>query len=202
MTTICPSTEASIHAAAREPFRNGNNTLFSAEWRRLYVVYSYGEHWPLFIYDRDMGVWFENETSSTVTTNKHRSQARPHNVNPVKLTCAEMKRLVAAGSYAAWRPTPPESEPEPEPQAYLHFGGAGTVGYPFSPRQTVRVPMKTTGTPRSERSDTGYGAKLPTQYMVKWEGRWRRVYVCNFGNAGTPYIGKPGAWLATVDTAQ
>lgn len=46
---------------------------------------------------------------------------------------------------------------------------------------------------------SGYGRKIPTPYMVKWAGRWRRVYCAQFANAGSLYIGKPGAWLATVE---
>jgi hypothetical protein len=40
--------------------------------------------------------------------------------------------------------------------------------------------------------------------MVKLpgNGRWRRVYVANYGNAGTAYVGKPGAWIATVEGMQ
>jgi hypothetical protein len=41
---------------------------------------------------------------------------------------------------------------------------------------------------------TGYGRKIPTRYMVRIQGRWRRVYACQISNAGTCYIGKPGAW--------
>lgn len=40
-----------------------------------YVVYSYGRHWPLFIYTN--GVWFENEDKYGMTTSKHRSQSHP-----------------------------------------------------------------------------------------------------------------------------
>ena len=36
---------------------------------------------------------------------------------------------------------------------------------------------------------SGYGRRIPMRYMVQWHGRWRRVYYCNFGNAGTAYIG-------------
>jgi hypothetical protein len=37
---------------------------------------------------------------------------------------------------------------------------------------------------------TGYGRKIPTSYMVKLPGgkRWRRVYCCQFSNAGTCYV--------------
>lgn len=41
---------------------------------------------------------------------------------------------------------------------------------------------------------TGYGRKIPTRYMVRIRNRWRRVYACQLGNAGTCYIGKPDAW--------
>jgi len=36
---------------------------------------------------------------------------------------------------------------------------------------------------------TGYGSRLPTQYMVKVVNRWRRVYCVCFSNVGTLYIG-------------
>lgn len=37
---------------------------------------------------------------------------------------------------------------------------------------------------------TGYGRRIPTTQMVKYNGRWRRVYCCIFSNIGTCYIGK------------
>ena len=83
-------------------------------------------------------------------------------------------------------------------KAYLQFGGAA-CGLPNGPFQTVSVECKETTAPRSGMTQTGYGAKLPTPYMVKWEGKWRRVYAACYGNAASHYIGKPGAWLATVD---
>lgn len=36
----------------------------------------------------------------------------------------------------------------------------------------------------------GYGKRIPTRHMVRWHGKWRRVYVCQYSNAGTAYIGK------------
>lgn len=41
---------------------------------------------------------------------------------------------------------------------------------------------------------TGYGAKIPTQYMVFGGNRWRRVYCKIYSNSGTLFIvvnGKP-----------
>jgi hypothetical protein len=47
---------------------------------------------------------------------------------------------------------------------------------------------------------SGYGARIPSPYLIRWKGRLRRVYVAQWGNAGTAYIGRPGAWEGTVDT--
>ena len=40
------------------------------------------------------------------------------------------------------------------------------------------------------RSVTGYGAKMPIGYGIERNGRFRRVYVCNYGNAGSAFIGR------------
>lgn len=61
---------------------------------------------------------------------------------------------------------------------------------------TARAKL-TDGMPRLPAS--GYGRRIPTRAMLYFKGRWRRVYVCQISNAGTGYIGKPGAWEAIVD---
>ena len=35
---------------------------------------------------------------------------------------------------------------------------------------------------------TGYGAAIPSRQMVRFNGRWRRVYVRIYSNSGTAYI--------------
>jgi hypothetical protein len=37
---------------------------------------------------------------------------------------------------------------------------------------------------------SGYGKRIPTQYMIRVNNRWRRVYCCIYSNIGTLYIGK------------
>ena len=37
---------------------------------------------------------------------------------------------------------------------------------------------------------TGYGKRIPTRWMVKVNGKLRRVYVAVYSNNGTAYIGK------------
>lgn len=48
-------------------------------------------------------------------------------------------------------------------------------------------------------SASGYGNRIPTRYMVLFQGRWHRVYVCQYSNIGTAYIGKPSNWIAIVN---
>jgi hypothetical protein len=82
-------------------------------------------------------------------------------------------------------------------KAYLHFGAGD------EPRQTLEVECRITELPWQAAgrtwTATGYGARIPSRYMVKHEGRWRRVYVACYSNNGSAYLGKPGAWLCTVD---
>jgi len=46
---------------------------------------------------------------------------------------------------------------------------------------------KVTEAPR-HNSATGYGPKIPTQYMLRIGTRWHRVYVANYGNSGSLYV--------------
>lgn len=45
---------------------------------------------------------------------------------------------------------------------------------------------------------SGYGSRIPTEYMIKVDGRWRRVYCCICSNIGTLFIGKSHDNTATV----
>jgi len=98
--------EARAKVQALEEFKTSNGNLF-ARWEKYhpvgtpsawrYVVYSYGEHWPLFIWCD--GHWYGNEDKRSVTTSHHRSYAHP--LQPIKawLTCGEMKKLAHTGSH-------------------------------------------------------------------------------------------------------
>jgi len=47
--------------------------------------------------------------------------------------------------------------------------------------------VKETECPRSN-SRTGYGSKVPTQYLVFIANKWRRVYCRIYSNIGTCYV--------------
>jgi hypothetical protein len=53
----------------------------------------------------------------------------------------------------------------------------------FASTSDVRI----TDTPHN-RSATGYGSKIPTRYMLEYGGRWRRVYMMQYGNSGSAYV--------------
>lgn len=84
---------------ARQPFRNSNGQLYGA-WHNdsTYVVYSYGPHWPLFIYDRDADCWYGNEDKVSRTTSHHRSYAYPLGTAtaPLPRSCQWMKDYLFA----------------------------------------------------------------------------------------------------------
>lgn len=54
--------------------------------------------------------------------------------------------------------------------------------------------IKITAAPPS-RSATGYGGKIPTQYMLRINQRWHRLYMMQYGNSGTPYVIRGGVEL-------
>ena len=85
-------------------FKNSNGQLY-AEWidypagsLARYVVYSYGPHWPLFIYvpHGTTGTWFENKEKYGTTTSKHRTFTHPH-CDTVALSLEQMKLLDRLG---------------------------------------------------------------------------------------------------------
>lgn len=81
---------------------------------------------------------------------------------------------------------------------FLQFGGA-FCGSPEGPFRTVLADARTVpATPRPTRS--GYGRRIPTDLMVWFNHRWRRVYACHLGNWPTLYIGPSTKPIATVTT--
>lgn len=53
---------------------------------------------------------------------------------------------------------------------------------------TLITDARITEAPRSGQTVSGYGAKIPTRYQIRYDGRWHRVYMMQYGNAGSAYI--------------
>jgi hypothetical protein len=81
--TVTSGWKAGQYVQKLQPFRNNatkgdgpkNASLWGEITGDLYVVYSYGRHWP--IYANWKGIWFANEDKISRTTTKHQSQAHP-----------------------------------------------------------------------------------------------------------------------------
>lgn len=72
------------------PFK-ANNIFGEYNREGVYVVYSYGYHYPMFAYLN--GTWYENSDKYSVTTSKHHGQARPAG-DTVKVNTEDLQRLI------------------------------------------------------------------------------------------------------------
>jgi len=88
-------------------------------------------------------------------------------------------------------------------QLYLHGKTIQRAGiYAYESMWSKKVEHKLTDLPISGQTATGYGKKIPTRYMVRFKGRWRRVYCAIFSNSGTLYISSPKGESITVQEYQ
>lgn len=100
-TTIA-STKCRPFVQQLKPFTNYNKTLFGY-WVKpdIYAVFSYGNHWPLFIWEDDgfgSGAWYANSDKYSPTTSKHYTQAHPHSdPAPLPLKQKDMLTLLEYG---------------------------------------------------------------------------------------------------------
>ena len=71
----------------------GNNTY--SEWiDDNYVVFSYGEHWILYLYNKNYNQWYGCNEKESITTSKHMSQLKPSNHIDVMLTQKELQKML------------------------------------------------------------------------------------------------------------
>lgn len=95
MTTRITNKQAKVYVEQLKPFIGSN--LKAIEKDGMYIVYSYGEHFPAYIYAE--GAWFENEDDYSASTKRHMSQARP-TTRTIPLSTRWMC-LLAQGGYNA-----------------------------------------------------------------------------------------------------
>ena len=70
----------------------GSNTFGVRFSETVYGVFSYGFHFPFFVFDGQ--VWFENSDRYSVTTSKHKNQLRPvTESNIIKADTEKLKRI-------------------------------------------------------------------------------------------------------------
>jgi hypothetical protein len=72
---------------------------------------------------------------------------------------------------------------EEDTQGFTVLKGETTMGFDKENKEQVKHRVANYG-----RTQSGYGRKIPTDWMVMWMQRWRRVYVMQYSNAGSAYI--------------
>jgi hypothetical protein len=68
------------------PSRDTQQPTVWGEWQEsqgnhLYIVYSYGHHFPLYIYDEQAQAWCGNSDYYSQTTSRHKTLAKPQTPN-------------------------------------------------------------------------------------------------------------------------
>jgi hypothetical protein len=95
------NTNARVLVKSRMPF-TGSNLYGRWVTDNLYVVYSYGEHFPLWIYDDSIAHWLENTSKYSRTTTTHKSRTNPYAGSTIDLSNDDMKSVIRHGSYNYW----------------------------------------------------------------------------------------------------
>ena len=79
-----------------EEFQGSNmfaRWLSKAKDNQVYVVYSYGSHFPMYIYDDKEQKWVGNKDKYSRSTTRHQSQGRPSEVD-LWLNTNEMQEVI------------------------------------------------------------------------------------------------------------
>ena len=89
---------ASQYVDELKVFEGSNTFAEHYDKKNLYVVYSYGYHFPMYVYDYQAGIWVGNEDRYSMSTSKHQSQCRPSEPVECWLNTHEIKDYINCGS--------------------------------------------------------------------------------------------------------
>jgi hypothetical protein len=85
----------------REMFKTNSGSVYPRREGNLYVVYSYGTHFPMWVYDDEIDQWFGNADKYSRTTSKHQSQTRPY-VDMTMCDTHTLRQIIAWGGYTGY----------------------------------------------------------------------------------------------------
>ena len=85
----------------RNLFKTNSGSVFPRIEGGLYVVYSYGTHFPMWVYDGRIAQWFGNADKYSRTTSKHQSQTRP-DVTMTMCDTRTLIQIIAWGGYTEY----------------------------------------------------------------------------------------------------
>lgn len=101
----CSNSDAIRFIEYRDEFETNNETMYGRwKYRDInegdsgrYVVYSYGDHFPMYVYDSKTCQWYGNKDKYSRTTSCHQSKARPRAGVADWFDTETMKRIVEFG---------------------------------------------------------------------------------------------------------
>lgn len=77
-------------------FHGSGDDQGNHEHRKVYVVYSYGSHFPMYIYDDQEDKWIGNKDKYSQSTTRHQSLLRPSEGVEIWLNTDEMRSVVSS----------------------------------------------------------------------------------------------------------
>ena len=81
---------ASQYVQNKEVFQGSN--MYAKYVGNKYVVYSYGNHFPMYVFYHVR--WYRNTDKYSVTTSKHQSQAMPYVDRFVERNTRELRNMI------------------------------------------------------------------------------------------------------------
>ena len=74
--------EAREYVLRKEEFKTSTGTIYGTHnlAANTYTVYSYGSHFPMYVYDYTTEQWYGNSEKYSPTTTRHQSICRPYQV--------------------------------------------------------------------------------------------------------------------------
>jgi hypothetical protein len=94
--------EMSDYTTELQSFTTHTESVFTKDIDDMYVVYSYGTHFPIYMYDHETEMWFGNSDSYSPTTSRHQTLARPQVDGMYMVTSTDLIDIIRCGGYASY----------------------------------------------------------------------------------------------------
>ncbi len=85
---------SSKYTTLKKEFKGHN--LFAVKENGCYVVYSYGKHFPIYVYKNKY--WYMNKEKYSISTSKQQTQSRPDTKRIIKKSTYELFKLIDKNS--------------------------------------------------------------------------------------------------------
>ena len=179
---------ASSYVHKKKEFQ-GNNTYGRWENTNIYAVYSYGTHFPIYVYDKSYDVWFGNKKKYSKTTSKHQTQLHPNEEVSDWMSTQDLQKIIKNAM------DPKTKAPHPRQRIELAIEEAKINIDPFKPvREQVKIIIDQLKTIIPLSFDKiRISIKIPPEYVGKAYG-----IVRNFGVLEREDWQSDGSWIGII----